>query len=228
MMVRKVFIVSMWLLSFTTLSSQSSNIGSWMAYLGNQQIGKGFNWWNEAQYRDYRFIGDLQQVLLRTGLGYNLADNNFNVMLGYAYVYTESYLPGKAEKIAFSEHRIFQQLLTRQHLGKVNIQHRYRLEERFFEEDTQFRLRYSLALQYPINQENLKKGCFYLAASNEFFLNLASPHFDRNRLYGGAGYVLSTYVRAEAGVMRQALEKTGRNQIMLTFFNTLPLSDTKG
>lgn len=216
----------MLLLFFThmTMQSQSSHTGSWIAYMGNQQTGKGFNWWNEVQYRDYAFFGDLQQVLIRTGMGYNLAENNYNVMLGYAFVYTESYVSGKEEKNSFSEHRIFQQFLTRQNVGKVNIQHRYRLEERFFEDDTQYRFRYGLSLQVPVNHENLKKGCFYLAASNEFFLNLASPHFDRNRIYGGAGYVFSPYVRAEAGLMRQSLEKTGRNQVMLTFFNTMPLS----
>jgi len=209
--------------TYTIVNCQSSNIGSWIAYMGNQPLGKGFNLWNEAQYRDYSFLGDLQQVLFRTGLGYNLTENNFNVMLGYAFVYTESYSTGNNDKTAFSEHRIFQQLLTRQNFGKVNIQHRYRMEERFFNDDTQFRFRYNLAVQVPLNQQSLKKGCFYLAASNEFFLNLHSPHFDRNRLYGGTGYVLSPSMRAEAGLMRQALEKSGRNQIMLTFFNTMPI-----
>ena len=35
--------------------------------------------------RDARIIGDLEQLVLRTGIGYNLTENNNNVLLGFAY-----------------------------------------------------------------------------------------------------------------------------------------------
>ena len=53
-------------------SAQESDIGNWFIYLGNQQIAKKWNWSNEVQYRNYNAIGDMEQLLLRTGIGYNL------------------------------------------------------------------------------------------------------------------------------------------------------------
>ena len=52
--------------------SQDTEIGNWFVYFGNQKINSKFNWHNEVQYRNYNFAGDLQQLLLRTGIGYNL------------------------------------------------------------------------------------------------------------------------------------------------------------
>ncbi len=46
---------------------------------------------NEIQYRNYEFAGDLEQLLLRTGVGYNL-DNTTNLLLGYGYIKSENYI----------------------------------------------------------------------------------------------------------------------------------------
>src|SRR5664279_2673511 len=73
------------------LHAQKSDVGSWFIYFGNQQINKKWNWWNEVQYRNYNFIGDLEQLVFRTGIGYNLTENNNNVLLGYAFIYSEPY-----------------------------------------------------------------------------------------------------------------------------------------
>ncbi|HMW26966.1 MAG TPA: DUF2490 domain-containing protein, partial [Ferruginibacter sp.] len=48
--------------------AQRSDAGNWFIYFGNQAINKKWNWWNEVQYRNYNFAGDLQQLLLRTGI----------------------------------------------------------------------------------------------------------------------------------------------------------------
>jgi hypothetical protein len=71
------------------INAQNSGVGNWFIYFGNQRINKRWNWWNELQYRNYNFIGDLRQLVFRTGLGYNLTENNNNVLLGYAFVYSE-------------------------------------------------------------------------------------------------------------------------------------------
>ena len=65
-------------------NAQSTDIGNWFLYFGNQKINNRWNWHNEVQYRNYNFAGDLEQLLLRTGIGYNLTENNNNVLLGFA------------------------------------------------------------------------------------------------------------------------------------------------
>jgi len=78
--------------------AQKSDIGNWFIYFGNQAINKKWNWWNEVQYRNYNFIGDLQQLLIRTGIGYNLTENNNNVLLGYAFINSHQYPPNSENK----------------------------------------------------------------------------------------------------------------------------------
>ena len=81
----RIIIITITLTFCSTVYAQKSDTGNWFIYFGNQSINKKFNWWNEVQYRNYNFAGDLQQLLLSTGIGYNLTENNNNnVLLGYA------------------------------------------------------------------------------------------------------------------------------------------------
>ena len=132
--------------------SQKSEIGNWFIYFGNQKINKNWNWHNEIQYRNYDFIGDTNQLLLRTGIGYNLTENNNNVLLGYAFVNTQKYIPNSDQKQESNEHRIFQQFITKQNFGRFYFLHIYRIEERFLTDDFQMRLRYFLNLNIPLNK----------------------------------------------------------------------------
>ena len=203
-------------------NAQKSDIGNWFIYFGNQKINNKWNWWNEVQYRNYNFVGDLQQLLLRTGIGYNLTENNNNVLLGYAFINSQRYLPNSEEKIGTNEHRIYQQFITRQNFGRVFMQHRYRIEQRFLPEDFQMRLRYFLSLNIPIFKKTMSEKTMYASAYNEIFLNTQNATFDRNRLYGGLGYVINKNFRVEAGFMAQTLENTNRNQFQIILFNNLP------
>ena len=48
---------------------QDSNFGNWLIYIGSKKLNQKWNLHHEVQYRNYNFIGDLEQLLLRTGLG---------------------------------------------------------------------------------------------------------------------------------------------------------------
>ena len=122
-------------------------------YFGNQKISKNWSWHNEVQYRNYNFIGDLNQLILRTGIGYNLTENNNNILLGYGFIQTQKYISNSDEKVGTNEHRVFQQFITRQNFGRIFMQHRYRIEERFLPNDFQLRFRYFLSTNVPINKK---------------------------------------------------------------------------
>ncbi len=209
----------------TSLFAQKSNFGNWWIYFGNQKISKRLNWWNEVQYRNYNFIGDMQQLLVRTGIGYNLTENNNNILLGYGYVRSRNYLPNQDdETVSTNEHRIYEQFITKQNFGRVFIQHRYRLEERFLQDDFRLRLRYLLSLNLPLNHKDMGVKTFYLSAYNEVFLNTENNIFDRNRLYGGVGYVINKNFKVETGLLAQTVGAVNRNQLNIYFYNNLPLS----
>ena len=54
------------------VSAQDSNFGNWLIYIGNKKIDSKLNFHHEIQYRNYNSIGDLEQLLIRTGIGFNL------------------------------------------------------------------------------------------------------------------------------------------------------------
>jgi hypothetical protein len=220
MRVIKLFIL---LICFCNSSfSQNSEVGNWFIYFGNQKINKKWNWHNELQYRSFNFIDDPNQLLLRTGIGYNLTENNNNLLMGYAFVNSQKYLPNLDQKTSSNENRIYQQFITRSIIGRVFLQHRYRIEERFLPNDFQLRFRYFLGMNIPLNKKTLDKNVFYLSTYNEIFINAESPLFDRNRLYGAIGYVINKDFKIETGFMAQTLEKSNRNQFQIVIFNNLP------
>ena len=205
--------------------SQKSDIGNWFIYFGNQKINQNWNWHNEIQYRNYDFIGDTNQLLLRTGLGYNLTENNNNVLLGYAFVNTHKYIPNSDQKQESNEHRIFQQFITKQNFGRFYFLHRYRVEERFLPDDFQVRLRYFLNATIPLNKKTLDKNAIYFSTYNEIFVNTEKPLFDRNRIYAALGFVINKNFKVEAGFMSQILEQSNRNQFQIVIFNNLPFNN---
>ena len=185
-------------LSLPKLSfSQDSELGNWLIY---------------------NAVGDLEQLLLRTGFGYTFNESKSNVLLGYGYILSENYVGQSDEKISVNEHRIFQQFITKQQLSQVSLQHRYRFEQRFVEDDFKMRFRYFLGINIPLQYKEDAKNPLYLSAYNEIFLNTESAIFDRNRLYGGLGYKFSEHVKLELGYMNQFFETTSRDQINIIAF----------
>ncbi len=204
------------------INAQSSDLGNWIIYVGNKQIDSKWNWHNEVQYRNYNAIGDLEQLLLRTGFGINLTESNNNLLFGYGYILSENYIPGTDDKNSINEHRIYQQFQTKQKLGKVGLSHRYRFEQRFVEGDFKMRVRYFLSLNVPLcnSKEDPDTNKWYASAYNEIFLNTKSDVFDRNRVYVGLGHRINKTVRVELGYMNQLFESSNRDQInMITFVN---------
>ena len=201
--------------------SQDSNLGNWLIYIGNKKLNSKWNIHNEVQYRNYNAVGDLEQLLLRTGVGYNLTENNNNLLLGYGYILSENYIGDSDEKVSVNEHRIFQQFTTKQKVGKIGLSHRYRFEQRFVEEDFKMRFRYFLGINVPLQYKEEGKNPLYLSLYNEIFLNTESSVFDRNRVYGGLGYTFSDNLRMELGYMNQFFENSGRDQINIIAFVNL-------
>ena len=214
---KKYFLLLILFLPFSSFA-QPSDLGNWLIYFGNAKVNSDFNWHHEVQYRNYNAIGDLEQLLIRTGLGYNLTENNNNLLLGYGYILSQNYLELTDDKIDVNEHRIYQQFITKQSIGIVNIQHRYRFEQRFVEDDFKLRFRYFLSLNIPLNNEDLIDNTAYLSAYNEIFINSDANVFDRNRLYGGLGYKVNNNMRFELGYMNQFLANGNRDQVNIISF----------
>ena len=209
---KKVLLIFLFLPLFS--SAQQSDLGNWLIYFGNKQFNEKWNLHHEIQYRNYNLIGDLEQLLIRTGIGYNLGSKS-NLLVGYGYINSENYTGISDAQATVQEHRIYQQFITKQNIGTVALQHRYRFEQRFIEGDFRTRFRYFLGINIPFKESN-----YYTSFYNEIFLNGDGNVFDRNRIYSGIGYRFNSKVRFEFGYMSQVFQGFSRDQLnFITFYN---------
>lgn len=205
-------------------NTQEDDIGAWYMYFFNGKYkNSSFGIQGDVQYRNFNLIGDLEQMLIRTGLTYTPKNTNVLLTLGIANVKTGKI--GEGEK-SINEIRIYQEIAIPQKIGeRFYINHRFRYEQRFVDnQDFRTRYRYNVFLNVALNKKTIKKNTLYLALYNEIFLNgesdignnLTVGVFDRNRVYGGLGYGLTDKLRLQVGFMNQSIETRGKDQLQIS------------
>ena len=197
-----------------------NNTGNWLMYFGTNKISEKFSIHTEAQYRNHTISPtNVEQLLLRTGLNYHFKPNA-SATFGYAHIGNYDYESDRKSP-EVEEHRIWQQFLTSNTIGRVKFEHRYRLEERFVEDKFKMRFRYRLMLFLPINRPKIETGTLYLGVYDELFINDKRTFFDRNRLYGGFGYQYADNIHFQVGLLRQEVQKSAKTFLQFgLIFNT--------
>ncbi|RZJ71206.1 DUF2490 domain-containing protein [Flavobacterium sp.] len=225
-MKKLTFTLASLLLAGLSAYSQSDQTGAWYIYFGNiKSKHSKFSLDIEGQYRNHNLGGDLQQLLVRSGVKYQVADN-FNATAGYAYVLTEAEdMPDNPVR----ENRIYQEMLLSQSVSRFFLRHRFRYEQRFVEgRDFNTRYRYCLFLDIPVNKSSMVKNAAYIALYNEIFINGKKVDgytsvFDRDRIYLGAGYKFTDNFAVQLGWMNQMLETDSKSQVMISLHHKLPI-----
>lgn len=218
-----------WLAGTTVCSAQANvprirdvNPHSWWVYYGDHPV-KNSKWGvlTEIQIRRTDFASNWQQLLLREGATYRLSPR---VQLGggYGFIRTSRYGAFPVAR-AFNEHRFFEQVIFKHEAGRLELEHRYRVEQRWLEAFTgntrswryQNRFRYQLRGSVPLSAANASGQQWYLFAGDELFIHFgpnygASP-FDQNRAFIGVGYKLSRANRLEVSYLNQFLvQRSGK------------------
>jgi len=209
---------------FYSVKGQYNKPGNWFIYFGNQKINKKFNFHNEIQYRNYNFIGDINQLLIRTGIGYDLNKNN-NILLGYGFIETFTNEASTSNKKKIVENRIYQQYSNKHSIDNYFITHRIRFEERFIEKKIDYRIRYFISLNKPLNKSKMEKNAIYFSSYNEIFGKSNNQFFDRDRIYGGLGFLLNNNVKIETGYMLQITKDKQQQQFQIILFNNSPFKN---
>lgn len=207
------------LISLGTLTAQETgedDFGAWYMLFTTNKVSDKLSIHAEAQYRNYEIASNFNQLLLRTGLNYNLSDKAMGTF-GYAYITTDGTFEEPAGEENTIEHRIYQQFVLKNKVGKLAFSHRYRFEQRFIDSpssgtDTQFRFRYFLRLTYPLN------STWFLTAYNEVFINAQAPTFGQNRLYGALGYNVHANLAIQAGYLKNHFSSQAFDRFQIGVF----------
>ena len=216
-----MFLTSKLLAQNTRLNTNNS-IG-WYNYFGTFKLSNKFGLHTEYQWRRNDLITSSQQNLLRVGVNYQL---NPRVLFraGYALIETFPYgeIPINGLGRDFTEHRIFEMVQLSHKEGKVDISHRFMLEQRFVgryssanvtteDEFPLFnRMRYMVRLQVPLKGNEIKDKTPYIAFYDEILIgfgkNVNANIFDQNRIGILLGYRFNKNLRIEGGYLNQTLQ----------------------
>ncbi|MGB3775230.1 MAG: DUF2490 domain-containing protein [Leeuwenhoekiella sp.] len=215
---------------FLKVNAQDTNgqLGAWYNYNWTIKFGESrFGAMGDFQYRVYDVANDFQQLILRGGISYAPKNSGVTLLAGYSYFNSGAF--GDPDPQTY-EHRLYQDFLLSQTLwDRVFVGHRFRLEERFVEnQDFRTRFRYFIAARVPVNQKTLAKNAIFFVVNNEVFVNAQKnigdgrtvPLFDRNWLAGGLGYSFSDNARFELTYIRESTEAYNKGQLWVSLFHT--------
>lgn len=199
-------------------------------YFYNTSFGEGpWGIQGDLQYRNWNLGGDLEQLLVRSGITYSPKQASIKFTLGYGNITTGGF--GYNNTSTVSESRIYQEALFPVKFGnRFYTNHRFRYEQRFVEsQDFRTRYRYNLFLNIPLNDTKFLQGTLYLALYNELFINgereidadRSVEIFDRNRFYSALGYVIKKGLNAQMGMMAQTTNNWSKRQLQLSLHHTL-------
>ncbi len=188
----------------------------WVVYQGNHKLNKQINVHTEYQWRRANGFSEWQQSLARVGLDYQ-----FNKALTFSggYAWVVSY-PYGSQPIAMqtNENRLWEQVNLVQQLNKLQIQHRYRLEQRWIDTVFRQRIRYRAQVIIPLQAAYLTKGNgLFLNVNDELFLGFGNGIekniLDQNRFITALGYRFKPDFNIQFGYLNQMVFKANGIQI---------------
>lgn len=197
------------------------NTVGWYTYNGDHQLAKRWELHTEYQWRRVDIIRSWQQSLARVGLIYKLTDR-VKLSGGYTLFITYPYGNYPSANVPTPEHRIYEDILLDDQLGRLKLAHRFRLEQRWLGQpsdenprrmagwDYQNRIRYQLAGTFPLNGPTIDDGEFYVNAFDELFIsfgrNVANNVFNQNRISAGIGYQIQDNFKLELNFFNRILQ----------------------
>lgn len=170
----------------------SSSNEQWFQYYNQTKLNNKWTWLIDGSYRRKDNFSELSQYLIRTGIGYSI-NKDVKINAGIAHFGFVS-----SEQLSKVEFRPYQEVIVKNKLKKISLNHRFRVEQRYFypviNGDLQnlstfnFRYRYALIASIPLfnfSKENPDKKLL-LNIGDELFINsgkdIVYNIFDQNRI----------------------------------------------
>jgi hypothetical protein len=195
---------------------RDNNFNSWWVYAGDHPVKGPWGIYAEVQIRRSDFASIWQQFQSRDAVTYRFSPH-VQGAIGYVFTYTGRY--GDFPQAAlgpFNEHRTYQQLIFKHEVKKLELEHRYRNEQRWIQNFTsggdyfwryQNRFRYQFKAVLPISGADAVGHQWYLFGGDEILLPYGPNHgpnsFDQNRAFVGIGYKVTRNNKLEIGYLNQ-------------------------
>ncbi|MFD2244615.1 DUF2490 domain-containing protein [Pontibacter ruber] len=183
----------------------------WVRYSNRLQLSERVAFVAEVDNRVFLSEFREQTFSLRSAVRYTFHPQ-IDATLGFTYA--QQYPQNPESDLVVPELRPQQDITLKQEIGKVKLNHQYRLEERFIRKTIEdelasgyrfnFRFRYRLQGEVPLWHGETQE--VKLVVSDEVMLNAGKSieynTFDQNRLYGGVQWEVSPALALELGYMK--------------------------
>jgi hypothetical protein len=184
---RRVHLLLFNLFVSACLAAQSNSTGSWNVINTKVHFGNnnGFIFF-EGVLRTQKLTTDFFYHDLKAGFVYNPSDKiGFHFGVGDFATYNAE---GNFKSPVQNEVRMWEQLQLNSRISVVRLEHRYRIEQRFFNTGYRNRFRYRLNTITPILKSKTKPRALNILLYDEVFLTDTNPIFEKNRWFAGVTY----------------------------------------
>ena len=193
------------------------NLGTWFGYFGSHIVRDSITIGSVVQVRNYQPISNLQHLFLSANVNYR-ATPQITTGIGYGYLYADLSFQDFEGEEPLKEHRIYEQIIVKHKLWKLDFKSRFQIEQRFmdfgYKTNFEIRTRYRLQLSIPLSK------VLFVAANDEILLSLREKMFDQHRLYVGLGIKFGTNYKMQIGYLRHNFTSVGFNRLQMGIYLT--------
>lgn len=193
--------------------NQEDKLGSWFTYSGTHKVSDNFSASTLAQVWMFEVAENFNFLLLYGAINYQ-ATPKLTTTLGYGYGDIDGgFYTNKPHNY---ENRVFEQLTFKHKVSSLPIDHRFRIEQRFFHKldfkSTSHRLRYRLGTIINLNK------ALFIRLNNEFLVSLENDMLTENRLYGALGINLSKSCNLQLGYLNRKIKGLNLHRLQVGLF----------
>lgn len=199
-------------------------------------------WSIHSEFDNRVFINPMVQNLfvVRVQGRYKIYDE-LELGAGFAYFSVATQDPEVVSVFNKPEYRGQQDITLKQNLGKINLNHRYQIEERFFQNfdsqgltnGTTFAMRFRYKLQGDYAFWKKEKQFLKAVIADEIMINAGSKTvkntFDQNRIYAGIRFGINSNLAVEMGYLNSFQQRStgvdyfNRDIIRLSIYHKLKI-----
>ena len=214
-----------------------TNTNVWFVFNADVALNERWAVLFDASARRSGPVDEAMANFVRGGFAWELSEHvRFAAGANWSRTYPYGELPAE---YPVTERRVWQQAVVSHDIGRLEIAHRYRLEQRFRGRrddpaidridswERSGRFRYQVKGTLPLSGDAIEPGEAYVSLANELFIGIGrnvENIFDQNRAAFTVGYRVTRAWRTEVGFLEHVIFKSNGIDVERNHTITLALS----